>query len=154
MPHASTPDKIYLYLYFTLIFLYFFNLHFPTTELSTPYSFVVPPPGHLSLGSEGGQAKIYLWLILISPVSWSCGGSAAAGPVGPALGPPLGQPGRAQPSSSLQPCTCENCATETSCPLCFCESAERGLVPEAVHRRGKGERGVPAGNLSHFTAAM
>jgi len=44
-------------MYFTLIFLYFFNLNFPITELSTPYSVVVCPPGHLSLSSEGGQAN-------------------------------------------------------------------------------------------------
>lgn len=82
MPRASIPDKIYLYLYFTLIFLYFFNLHFPTTELSTPYSFAVPPAGHLSLSSEGGQGNLVRRLILISPVSWFCGGSAAARAVG------------------------------------------------------------------------
>lgn len=152
MPHSSTPDKIYLYLYYTLIFLYFFNLHFPTAELSTPYSFLVPPAGHLSLSSEGGQADIYPWLILISPVNWSCGGSASRVLPRPSRGAAAG---RARPSSSVQPCTCENCATETSCPLCFCESKERGLVPKAVHRREKGELWrVPAENLSHFTAAM
>lgn len=50
-------------------------------------------------------------------------------------------------------------ATETSRPLCFCESEEQGLVPKAAFMEGKGgaERDVPAENLfmlSHFTAAM
>lgn len=152
MPRASIPDKIYLYLYFTLIFLYFFNLHFPNTELSTPYSFAVPPPRHLSLSSEGGKQTLYWWLILISPVNWFCGASAVARAV--TFFPWLLWGRAAQPSSAVQPCTCEKCATETSFPLCFCESKERGLVPKAVPRREKGERGVPAENLSHFTAAM
>lgn len=44
------------------------------------------------------------------------------------------QPGRVL----FETCTCENCATETSCPLCFRESKEQGLVPKAVFIEGKG----------------
>lgn len=48
---------MYLELVFYVSFLYFFNLHFPITELGTP-SFLLSPPRHLSLSDKGGQSDI------------------------------------------------------------------------------------------------
>lgn len=160
MPRASIPDKIYLYLYFTLIFYTFLTCISPPLNSAVLIPLRCLHPGTSLRALRVGKQTFYQRLILISPVNWFCGGAAAAGAVrflpqascGAAWQPLSMLAG--QPSSSVQPCTCENCATETSCPLCFCESKERGLVPKAVHRREKGEWGVPAENLSHFTAAM
>lgn len=69
---------MYLELVFRVIFLYFFNLHFPITELGAP-SFALSPPGHLSLRAlRVDNQMFYQRLIHISPGSRFWGGFAAS----------------------------------------------------------------------------